>query len=147
MATSPFRPNIIYSVKDIVSVHETFLPLVDAILNHGLQVSKTIIYCRRMDDCSELYSYFRTKLKENFTFPIGAPDLPRFKMVDMFTSCVEPEIKDTILESFIKKNNPRILVATVAFGMGINCPNIRQVIHLGSPDSIESYVQETGRAG
>lgn len=147
VAISPFRQNIIYSVKDFVSVHQTFLPLVEAILNRGLQVPKTIIYCRRMDDCSELYSYFRCKLKENFTFPIGTPDLPRFRMVDMFTSCIEPEIKNTILEHFTKKNNPRILIATVAFGMGIDCPNIRQVIHLGSPDSIESYVQETGRAG
>ena len=146
IAISPFRTNIIYSVKEFVSVYQTFYPLVEAILNNGLQVPKTVIFCRRMDDCSELYAFFRRELKEKFTFPTGAPDIPQFRMVDMFTSCIEPEIKDTILEYFTKKNNPRVLVATVAFGMGIDCPDIREIVHLGPPDNIESYVQETGRA-
>ena len=35
----------------------------------------------------------------------------------------------------------------MAFGMGVDCPNIRQIIHVGLPDDISSYVQETGRAG
>ena len=35
----------------------------------------------------------------------------------------------------------------MAFGMGVDCPNIRQIIHVGLPDDMSSYVQETGRAG
>ena len=41
----------------------------------------------------------------------------------------------------------RVVVATVAFGMGIDCFNVCQVIHYGFPSDVESYVQETGRAG
>ena len=41
----------------------------------------------------------------------------------------------------------RVVIATIAFGMGLDCPNIRGIIHWGPQDSMEEYLQETGMAG
>ena len=61
----------------------------------------------------------------------------------MFTSCTDAEVKTQIISSFTSKKAPlRIVCATVAFGMGIDCPDVRQV-----PEDTESYIQETGHAG
>ena len=65
----------------------------------------------------------------------------------MFTSCTEG-VKNQILKSFTSPTSPlRVVIATIAFGMGIDCPDIRQIVHLGPPDDIEGYLQATGRAG
>ena len=54
--------------------------------------------------------------------------------------------KGNDFSAFTKESRLRVVITTVAFGMGINC-DVRQVINLGSPTDLESHVQETGRAG
>ena len=46
-----------------------------------------------------------------------------------------------------RKYKHRVFFVTIAFGIGIDCPNIRRVIHLGVPYTMEEYFQEVGRAG
>ena len=53
-----------------------------------------------------------------------------------------------ILKNILKHDgNIRILICTVAFGMGVNCKGVYRVIHFGPLLNIKSYVQECGRAG
>lgn len=59
---------------------------------------------------------------------------------------LEPEKREQIQQAFIQ-DNLDVIVATVAFGMGINKSNVRFVVHYDLPRSVESYYQETGRAG
>jgi len=54
--------------------------------------------------------------------------------------------KSLVYDSWISNKTP-IMVATTAFGMGINKPDVRAVIHITTPNSIENYLQESGRAG
>ena len=56
----------------------------------------------------------------------------------MFTGVIEPDHKSEIIESFKADGHLQVVVATVAFGMGVDCPNIRQVVHIGMPDDISS---------
>jgi len=65
----------------------------------------------------------------------------------MFMSCTDPEVKEDIIKAFTKESSLRIVIATVAFGMGIDCSGVHQIIHIDPPSDLESYIQEMGRVG
>lgn len=149
VAELPNRTNLKYIVNSNVnSIEETFAYLVKEIRCKRRDMERIIIYCRTYDSCGLIYQYLRTKLRSDMTHPAGARDLAVYRLVDMFTACTTPDVKDHILESFCHPNGTlRIVVATVAFGMGLDCPNVRQIIHWGPSSDVEQYLQETGRAG
>ena len=83
-----------------------------------------------------------------FTHPPNAPNLVKYRLVDMYTICTEASIKENIVTEFLKVDGTlRVIIATIAFGMGLDCPDERQVIHWGASNDIEFYIQETGRCG
>lgn len=55
--------------------------------------------------------------------------------------------KRTLIQKEFTRNIIRVLVCTSAFGMGLNKPDIRLIIHFDIPSSFENYIQEIGRAG
>ena len=65
----------------------------------------------------------------------------------MLTSITENNHKSQILILFKSERNLQVVIATMAFEMGIDCQNVRQIIHVGIPDDVCSYIQETGGAG
>ncbi len=66
----------------------------------------------------------------------------------MFTSIMTTDKKEQVLKLFTEQDgNLRLLIATTSFGVGIDCPNIRRILHWGVPTTLEEYAQEIGRAG
>lgn len=66
----------------------------------------------------------------------------------MYTRVLTAEKKEEVLCTFSKSDTTlRLVIATSAFGMGVDCPDIRTVIHWGLPSTLEEYFQETGRSG
>lgn len=89
-----------------------------------------IIYCLTIRDCELVYRWLKAK---------GI-------VCACFHSKVAVEEKDAIVDRFMK-NEIKVLIATVAFGMGFDKPDIAFVIHFQKPGNIVAYYQQIGRAG
>ncbi len=76
-----------------------------------------------------IYMYFKRNLKDKFTSPSGAPDLARFRLVDMYTKCTHQDVKRAVIDGFTSISSVlRVVIAIVAFGTEIDCPDIRRII-------------------
>ncbi len=89
-----------------------------------------IIYCFSRKQVDELAAYLASKGYSVRPYHAGLEDSERRRNQEAFI-----------------RDDAQIIVATIAFGMGINKPNVRFVIHFDLPKSIEGYYQEIGRAG
>jgi ATP-dependent DNA helicase RecQ len=89
-----------------------------------------IVYANSRDRCERLADFLRRQ-----HLPAGH-----------YHAGMEREERQAAQEAFML-DKTRIIVATVAFGMGVDKPNVRLVVHFTLPESLESYTQEAGRAG
>ena len=147
LAKSPCKKNMMYFVSKFEALPTTFKPVVEKLKSERISMPRIIIYGKSFSICADIYLFFRAELGESITEPIGAPNPARFRLVDVFTSVTDQHQKDGIINAFTRPSQLRVVIATVAFGMGIDCPDVRQIVHIGLPDDVESYIQETGRAG
>ena len=148
VTVNPDKANIKYEVVPFISMNKTFGVLADQLRDNPVLIGCAVIFCQRLEDCPKIYRFFRSALGEKFTYPPGSPDICENRIVDMFHSCTEACIKDKIIKLFSSESSPlRVVAATSAFGMGIDVPNIRTVIHFGCCEDVETYIQAVGRAG
>jgi ATP-dependent DNA helicase RecQ len=119
------RPNLIYRVAAKTGAYDQILSFV-----RSRPRESGIIYCQARKTTEEL----ARKLSQD-----GVKALP-------YHAGLENSERSRNQEQFLR-DEARIICATIAFGMGINKPNVRFVIHHDLPKNIEGYYQETGRAG
>ena len=147
ISTSPNRNNIMFLVQTVSNdIAMVFEWIVRELLQHGKKTTKTVVFCKSIDVCSQLYCHFDVTLKERGY--VGANISVKYCLFAMYHAKITDVEKRTILQSFQNVNGHcRVLFATIAFGMGINIPDIHRVIHFGPSRDIEEYVQESGRGG
>jgi hypothetical protein len=74
--------------------------------------------------------------------------VPKNRIVEMYHAGTSSSVKEHVTQLMSEDSSHlRILIATVAFGMGVNCKKVRRTIHFGPSKNIEQYVQESGTAG
>jgi len=119
------RPNIRYTVRE---KHQPFVQLTSFLKAYAYESG--IVYAlsrKRVEDIAD-------KLNE-----------AGFKAA-AYHAGLSAQLRESVQERFLR-DEVQIVVATVAFGMGIDKPNVRFVVHYDLPKNIEGYYQETGRAG
>tara|TARA_B110000208_G_scaffold34585_1_gene45675 strand:+ start:425 stop:2242 length:1818 start_codon:yes stop_codon:yes gene_type:complete len=120
------RPNIQYRISHKDNVKKQLLNFI----KHCHENDSGIIYCLSRKRVESFADYLSQQ---------GFTALP-------YHAGLSPDIRELHQKRFLREDNI-IIVATIAFGMGIDKPDVRFVAHIDLPKSIEAYYQETGRAG
>src|SRR5438105_2380577 len=119
------RPNLVYRVLPRATLKKQLLEILE---RHRREAG--IIYCTARREVDALAEWLTTIGVTALPYHAGLSDAERSRNQDAFLS-----------------ERADVVVATVAFGMGIDRSDVRFVVHAGSPRSLEHYQQESGRAG
>ena len=122
------RPNIRYTIAELgsTSARERLWQFIET--EHSTDAG--IVYCLSRKSVDETAAWLSAKGRKALAYHAG----------------LEASVRAAAQTKFLAEDGI-IIVATIAFGMGIDKPDVRFVAHLNLPKSIESYYQETGRAG
>ena len=128
MTTGFDRPNLYFEVRHPKTKSDRFDELIDILLSH--KGKSGIIYCATRKSVNELYE------------TLSSMDID----VTRYHAGLSAEERQKNQDDFIYDRKP-VVIATNAFGMGIDKSNVSFVIHYNMPKNIENYYQEAGRAG
>lgn len=141
VAYPPDRPNVFLGIRKASAISVDLIWLADMLQNRQRQCPKTIVFARSINDVSEIYGWLASHLQQ-LAFVGGC------RLVSMFHGHISRDLLEYTLAEFRKPDSTiRVIVSTVAFGMGVEIADVRQVIHWGKLSSVMTYWQEVGRGG
>lgn len=125
------RPNLFYTVRSKSSVGKVVVDEIAEFIQESYSNSESgIVYCFSRKECEQVAAELRER-------GIAA---------DYYHADMDVNAREKV-HTWWSKNKLQVIVGTVAFGMGINKPDVRFVIHHSLSKSMETYYQESGRAG
>jgi ATP-dependent DNA helicase RecQ len=127
VVASVFRSNLYYEVEELADKEGKMRRLIEIC---RAQRGSGVVYARSRETCEQLAAMLRRAGVQAAHYHAGMLPEERTRTQEMF-------MLDRV----------RVIVATIAFGMGIDKSNVRFIVHFSPPGSLESYVQESGRAG
>ena len=149
---NPDRKNIFYEKifrhgQDFDAIQSILMPIAKGLLEEKNEYPLTIVYVP-LRLCGFAYKLFEYVLGVEQYFPVGSLPIPSNRLFGQFHAPQTDQMKEEILKQLCSKCSIiRVVFATVAIGMGVDIPDIRQIIHVVPPCSMKAYFQETGRAG
>ncbi len=152
VVANPDRKNIYYEKvfrhgKDSDAIQTILMPVAKGLLHTKIEYPLTIIYIS-LKLCGFAYKLFEYVLGSEQYFPVGSAQVPSNRLFAQYHAPQTSQMKDEILVQLCSRRSTiRVVFATVAMGMGVDIPDIRQVKHVGPPCTVKAYFQETGRAG
>ena len=127
VVASNFRSNLYYEVESLADKEQKLRRLISICKEER---GSGVVYARSREACEEIAAILRRAGIQAAHYHAG----------------MSGEDRTATQEAFMLDRS-RVIVATIAFGMGIDKSNVRFIVHFSPPDSLESYVQESGRAG
>ncbi len=146
------RPNIFLSTAQMPTQMEKWSPYLDEdisiIRTLGVSVKRKVFFCRTVEMACRLYEYYEDSLGNAAYFDLSGKLVPANRVIAMFHLESVKFVKRAVCEALGNADGVvRQVFATQSLSVGIDCPNIRHVVHWEVPRTMEAYYQEVGRAG
>ena len=150
--SNPDRANLYYASyvrpdRGDRNLYSILQPIVVELKAKKNQMPLTLIY-GNLETISERFVFFSNSMGKDQYYPSTALPLAKNRLFSQYHAQYPEHERNRIVEELVKGTCiHRVRFVTIAFGLGIDCNNIRRVIHIGVPYTMEDYCQEVGRAG
>jgi len=142
IALPPDRQNVYLDVinHSCMSVEADLEWLALAVETEQQNMQKTVVFCKSINSVADIYEWLVDRL--------GGARGDVGRLVSVFHAHISDNLRQYVMTEFRKPQSAiRVLIATVAFGLGIDIPDIAVVVHWGQLSSVMTYWQQIGRCG